>query len=198
VNTLATLGVLLCSTGLAFADAATGPDVFVEDTPVRDPHDTGRERFVLMSLMSAPDGQWFGLHLQVDFLTLANLSLGASGSVYARGVDVLGGEQVTMDGLGYVAYTAHLHGRFKLRVQAGYGMAKTFGADLSTREMVSTVFPVVEAAALLTVRANHDWAFVGGPLVRHSLGSDESTSGTNMTSATGTSVMLILGLERRF
>nr|HEX4317755.1 hypothetical protein [Kofleriaceae bacterium] len=179
---------LALASALALADAATGMPVFVEDAAILDPHDTGRERFVSLGVVVAPGGNWFGLRGQLDAITVGGWSFGTAATVFGRGDDPIGDDKLKLTGVAYLAYTARLAGRLGLRVQAGYGGELTVFADATTRMATTSTFRVVEAAALVTVRGNHDWSAVAGPIV------DAPVSGMGE----GTTTMVVFGLERRF
>ena len=178
------IGLVLALASPARADFIMGPDHFIEERVRADPRDDGSERYLTLGLLTAPAGGWFGLRAQLDLVSFAGLSLGAAGTLFGRG-DGTGITDATlrMTGVGFVAYTAPLGGRYKLRAQLGWGGELDVVPDTTTKMATTTRETLVEGAVQMIVRGNHDWSFAAGPIVQ--------ANGT-------TTVMLFAGLERRW
>jgi hypothetical protein len=178
---------VLLAIASARADYITGPDVFVEDRVIPDLRDDGSERYLSLGVLSAPSGGWFGIRAQLDLFAIGGLSIGGSGTLFARGdVPVVTDATIKGSGVGFVAYTTPLLPyHVRLRAQLGWGEAFQVGEDATTRMAVTTYTDVVEGALFVTARGNHDWSFTGGPIVQHSSAGD-------------TTAMIFLGLQRRF
>lgn len=193
------LVLLLALPVYAYAD---GTPQFIEDTPVVDPHDTGSERYITLGILTSAVDNTFGLRAQLDVLSFGGFSLGAAGTLFGRGVEDLPDlPMFQASGVGYLAYTRHLLANVNLRTQLGYGGRYSLAASdaaaaavssgaiarVSSSMYESTTNRIVEGSLLAEARANHDWAFVGGPIVQRTI-----------EDAPETTVMFFVGLAARW
>jgi hypothetical protein len=179
--------LLLLAVAPAGAQPFNDPVTFIEDHPLPESPDDGSERFLTFGLMAMPG--WFGLRAQLDVWSVEGFSIGGAGTLFARGDDIFGEQTFKAFGVGYLAYTAQLHRAIKLRLQVGYGGAYAIGWNADTLMVESTTSRLVEAAALLTIRAGHDWSIVAGPVI-------ERTTADMIGSET--TLMMFVGWQRRF
>lgn len=187
MRTTVAIVVLVASTLPARADRATGVPIFIEDAPVRDPADDGRERYLTLGLLSKPtDGGWFGLRAQLDLASVAGFAVGVGGALAGGRAVLRDASAFTASGTAFLAYTtpALWRDRVKLRAQLGLGGRYAVEQDQTTLMVTRTTSRLVEGALLLDVRATHDWAFVAGPIVQ--------------TAAGDTSAILMFGIARRW
>lgn len=189
---LAASAIALTSTFVAnhfaHADAVMGTPVFIEDTPKIDPHDTGTETYLTLGLLSSPAGGSFGLRAQLDLLSVAGLSLGAGGTLFAGGVRGVDPQSYKASAVAYAAYTAPLFRNFKLRGQLGFGGDITLEQDATTMMATTTRSQIFEGSLFLSGRANHDWSVLGGPILQRTVSTQSPDS----------TVMVFVGLQRRY
>lgn len=168
------------------ASAHAEVPVFVEDKVVPEPPDDGSERFATVGLLTGPTGGWFGLRAQLDAWTFHRLSIGAAGTLFGRAQDVTNASTFKAFGVAYLAFTQPIYRSVQLRAQLGYGGGYEKAQDPTTMMVTSTTSQVLEGSLLVTGRAGHDWSVLAGPIVERATASGDTT------------VMLFVGLQRRF
>jgi hypothetical protein len=163
-----------CTLSLAIGTARSEPlPIFIEErASPPDPIDTGAERFLQIGPVAMPG--WAGLRAQLDIFAFGGLSIGAAGTALANGV-LDDGAGVHLSGVGYLAYTANLTPRFRLRGQIGYGAAYNADVDTTRAMMVTSTPELVDLSLLLVVRGNHDWSGIVGPVVQRTETGDTTT-----------------------